>query len=100
MARSRRPPPSASEGPTPEEAPEDQKDTAAQPIRLVDDPVERSVGVTREIGTPSAAAPSVAQYRETTRSVIARWLMGLLTLTVVAILALAGLQMAGIVDTS
>jgi hypothetical protein len=43
---------------------------------------------------------SVEGHRETTRSHLARWLMGLLTITVLTLLLLAGLQLAGIIGTT
>src|SRR6266542_6165393 len=49
------------------------------------------------IVTPSV---NVETYRETTRSQLARWLMVLLSVTVLTLLLLAGLQLAGIVGRS
>jgi hypothetical protein len=47
-----------------------------------------------------APAGSVDLHRETTRSELARRLMGLLTITVLTIFLLAGLQLAGILGTA
>jgi hypothetical protein len=43
---------------------------------------------------------SIAFYRETTRSVLAKWLMFLVTLVIVGLLVLAGLQMAGTIKAT
>jgi lipid-binding SYLF domain-containing protein len=67
----------------------------AQPLDLTSDPQELA-SVARRLDRPR----TVKDPRETTRSQLARWLMGLLTLTVVTLLLLAGLQLAGIVGAS
>jgi hypothetical protein len=51
-------------------------------------------------GIAELPAPSLEGYRETTRSGLAKWLMVLLTVVVVGVLTLSGLQMAKIVDAS
>lgn len=52
------------------------------------------------IAEPAPGGVTVAGHRETTRSALAKWLMALLTLVVIGVLALAGLQMAGTLSAS
>jgi hypothetical protein len=67
--------------------------TSAQP-RTIDWVGEEGLQAAREeIETPS----TVAGHRETTRSQLARWLMGLLTITVLSLILLAGLQLADVI---
>jgi hypothetical protein len=54
--------------------------------------------VTSTIAEP--AGVGLAKHRETTRSALALWLMFLLTLIVVGLLVLAGVEMAGIVKSN
>jgi hypothetical protein len=49
----------------------------------------------KEIERPALSAEV---HRETTRAHLAKWLMALLTLTVLTILLLAGLEMAGLLE--
>jgi hypothetical protein len=56
--------------------------------------------VERPILEPSDRRSSIEGHRETTRSVLAQWLMLLLTIVVVGLLILAGLQMAGVFNQS
>jgi hypothetical protein len=76
---------------------------SGQPILATDwtqEPSELAAGQIPEQEIKTPAQTSVAAHRESTRSQLARWLMALLTVTVLSILLLAGLQVGGVIGTA
>lgn len=71
-------------------------------VNWTTEPVEQaSAAVPVPKGAPSdISVINIEGHRETTRSTLAKWLMGLLTLVVVGVLAAGGLQMTGVVSAT